>query len=209
MEYYEPPSIPMNEMPEPVNIPLPRSLTPSPPQEPGSPVIPCPWNTTPPQDKILLPPIAPPMASSSCLPWVSPIQITPLPKYLLTEDEPLVNKEGPPSWAGSQPSPLMGKRQESPQHVTMPFKCERSDPVMEQSISSKEHPTPPNSPKAMAVLIPSSFGFTGLYATPTQTITEVDKEMEEGERTSSEQLFNSIDIGIPCIPSDWLQPSSP
>jgi len=63
--------------------------------------------------------------------------------------------------------------------------------------------------KATAISTPSSFRFIGLYATPTQTITEVDKEMEEGERTSSEQSFDSMDFGIPCIPSNWLQPSSP
>jgi len=70
---------------------------------------------------------------------------------------------------------------------------------------------------------PSSFGLTGLYGTPVQTIFEVkDELMEEGETTNSNssmeegQITNtrqstpdSMDIGIPCIPSDWLQPSSP
>ena len=76
-------------------------------------------------------------------------------------------------------------------------------------MSPEEHPTPLDSPKVMAVSTPSSFGLVGLYGTPTQTITKVDKEMEEGKRTSSEQSFDSMDIGISHVPSDWLQPSLP
>jgi len=90
-------------------------------------------------------------------------------------------------------------------------------------MSPKEHPTSPDSPKAMAMSTPSSFGFTGLYGTPVQTIIEVkDELMEEGETYDSDssreegQIANtrqstpdSMDIGIPRVPSDWLQPSSP
>jgi len=77
-------------------------------------------------------------------------------------------------------------------------------------MSPEEHPTPPDPLRAMAVSIPSSFGFTRLYGTLTQTITEIDKEMEEGENTNTRQSTpDSMDIGIPCVPSDWLQPPSP
>jgi len=89
-------------------------------------------------------------------------------------------------------------------------------------MSPEEHPTPPDSPKAMAASMPSSFGFTGLYGTPIQTVSEVDEEMEEGKTSDSDssmeegQITNtgqstldSMDIGIPHVPSDWLQPSSP
>jgi len=105
----------------------------------------------------------------------------------------------------------------------MPLKCERSDPEMQRSMSPEENPTPPDSPKDTAVPIPSSFGFTGLYGTPVQTIIEVeDKLMEEGETSDSDSSMeegqiadtrqstpDSMDIGIPHVPSNWLQPSSP
>jgi len=163
---------------------------------------------------------SPPVASSSQLPQIPPIRTTPLPKHPLTEDEPLVNKEGPPSWSSAQPSPIMGKRQESPRHVAMLLKHEQSDPETKQSMSPKEHPTPPDSPQATAVSTPSSFGFTRLYGTPTQTTIEIDEEMEEGEISNSsmeegeiadtrQSTLDSIDIGIPHVPSNWLQPSSP
>ena len=38
--------------------------------------------------------------------------------------------------------------------------------------------------------------------------TEVE-EMEEDKRTSSEQSFDSMDIGVLCVPSNWMQPSLP
>ena len=105
----------------------------------------------------------------------------------------------------------------------MLLKHERSDPETERSMSPEEQPTPPNSPKSTAALTPSSFGLTGLYETPVQTIIEVkDKLMEEGEIPDSNSSMeegqyedtrqstpDSMDIGIPCVPSDWLQPSSP
>jgi len=87
-------------------------------------------------------------------------------------------------------------------------------------MSPKEHPTPPESPKATAISTPSSFGFTGLYGTPIQTVSEVDKEMEEGKTSDSsmeegeiadtrQSTLDSMEIGIPHVPSDWMQPSSP
>jgi len=126
----------------------------------------------------------------------------------------------------------------------MPLKREHSDPEGQQSMSPKEQPTPPDSPKeevaqplsrpiAMlkrsptpspsATLTPSSFGLGELYRTPVQTIVELEDElMEEGETTDSDSSMeegqiadtrqstpDSMDIGIPCVPSDWLQPSSP
>jgi len=70
---------------------------------------------------------------------------------------------------------------------------------------------------------PSSFGLDNLYRTPVQTIVELkDKVMEEGEVSDSNSPIeegqiidtrqstpDSIDIGIPRVPSDWLQPDSP
>jgi len=70
---------------------------------------------------------------------------------------------------------------------------------------------------------PSSFGLGELYRTPVQTIVELeDESMEEGETTDSDSSMeegqiadtrqstpNSMDIGIPRVPSDWLQPDSP
>jgi len=87
-------------------------------------------------------------------------------------------------------------------------------------MSPEEHPTPPDSPKAMAVSTPSSFGFTGLYGTPVQMIMEINDEMEEGKTSDSsmeegeiadtrQSTLDSMDIGIPRVPSDWMQPSSP
>ena len=72
----------------------------------------------------------------------------------------------------------------------------------------------------MAVSTPSSFGFTGLYGTPIQTVSEVDKEMEEGKISDSsmeegeiadtrQSTLDNMDIGIPHVPSNWMQPSSP
>jgi len=105
----------------------------------------------------------------------------------------------------------------------MPLKRERSDPEMEQSMSPEEQPTPPDSPKTSVVSTPSSFGLADLYRTPVQAIIEVEDElMEEGETSDSDSSMeegqiadtrqstpDSMDIGIPCVPSDWLQPSSP
>jgi len=77
-----------------------------------------------------------------------------------------------------------------------------------------------NSP---ALSTTSNFGLAGLYRTPVQTIIEVeDKFMEKGETTDLDSSMeegqiadtkqstpDSMDIGTPCVPSDWLQPSSP
>ena len=105
----------------------------------------------------------------------------------------------------------------------MPLKRERSDPETERSMSPEEQPTPPDSPKSTAQSTPSSFGLADLYRTPVQAIIKVEDElMEEGETTNSDSspeegqiadtgqsTPDSMDIGIPCVPSDWLQPSSP
>jgi len=70
---------------------------------------------------------------------------------------------------------------------------------------------------------PSSFGLADLYRTPVQTIVELeDKAMEEGETSDSDSAMeegqidntrqstlDSMDIGVPRVPSDWLQPGSP
>ena len=135
----------------------------------------------------------------------------------------MVNREGPPSWSREQPSPTTGKRQESPRHVVMLLKRERSDPETERSMSPEEQPTPPDSPNSKALSTPSSFGLANLYRTSVQTIIEVeDKLMEEGETSDSDSSMeegqiadtrqstpDSMDIGIPHVPSNWLQPSLP
>jgi len=70
---------------------------------------------------------------------------------------------------------------------------------------------------------PSNFGLDDLYRTPVQTIVELEDEvMEEGEVSDSnssieegqiadtkQSTSDSMDIGIPRVPSDWLQPDSP
>jgi len=80
-----------------------------------------------------------------------------------------------------------------------------------------------NSPVTLTLSTPSSFRLADLYRTPVQTIVEVeDKFMEEGETSNSDASMeegqiadtrqstpDSMGIGIPCVPSDWLQPSSP
>jgi len=105
----------------------------------------------------------------------------------------------------------------------MPLKRECSDPETGRSMSPEEQPTPPDSPKSTALSTPSSFGLVDLYRTPVQTIIEVEDELvEEGETTDSDSSMeegqiadtrqstpDSMDIGVPRVPSDWLQPSSP
>jgi len=192
---------------------------------------------------------SPPVASSSRLPQIPPIQTIPLYK----KHEEFVHEEGP-SWKGSQPSPSTGKRQESPRHIAMPLKHERSDLVAPRSMSPEEQPTPPDSPQHVptppyypegttssspsrpiamlkrspsvtpgtsAMSTPSSFGLGELYRTPVQTIIKLeDESMEEGETSNSsmeegqitdtrQSTLDSIDIGIPRVPSNWLQPMSP
>ena len=70
---------------------------------------------------------------------------------------------------------------------------------------------------------PLSFGLGELYQTPVQTIVELkDKNMEEGETADSDSSMeegqipdtgqstpDTMDIGIPRVPSDWLQLMSP
>jgi len=69
---------------------------------------------------------------------------------------------------------------------------------------------------------PSNFGLGDLYRTPVQTIVELEDDvMEEGEVSDSNSSMeegqiadtrqstpDSIDVGIPRVPSDWLQPDS-
>ena len=90
-------------------------------------------------------------------------------------------------------------------------------------MSPEEQPTPPSSPQSTALSTPSNFGLGDLYRTPVQAIIEVKDELvEEGETTNSDSSMeegqiadtgrstpDSMDIGIPRVPSDWLQPSSP
>jgi len=79
------------------------------------------------------------------------------------------------------------------------------------------------SPTPSTLSTSSSFGLGDLYRTPVQTIIELeDEQMEEGEITDSDSLMeegriadtkqstpDNVDVGIPRVPSDWLQPDSP
>jgi len=90
-------------------------------------------------------------------------------------------------------------------------------------MSPEEQPTPPDSPKSSAMTTPSNFGLDDLYRTPVQAIVELeDKVIKEGETTDSDSsmeegqiadtrqsTLDSMDIGIPRVPSNWLQPDSP
>ena len=90
-------------------------------------------------------------------------------------------------------------------------------------MSPEEQLTPPDSPKSSAMSTSSNFGLNDLYRTPVQTIVELEDEvMEEGEMSDSNSSMeegqiadtrqstpDSIDVGIPRVPSDWLQPDSP
>jgi len=93
---------------------------------------------------------------------------------------------------------------------------------MSRPMSPEEQPTPPDSPKSSAMTTPSNFGLDDLYQTPVQTIVELEDEViKEGETTDSDSSIeegqiadtrqstsDSMDIGIPRVPSDWLQPDS-
>jgi len=93
---------------------------------------------------------------------------------------------------------------------------------MSRPMSPEEQPTPPDSPKSLAMTTPSNFGLDDLYRTPVQTIVELEDEvieggkttdsdssMEEGQITDTRQSTpDSMNIGIPRVPSDWLQPAS-
>jgi len=145
-----------------------------------------------------------------------------LPKHPLTQELP-ANIPTPLEWRETQYVPFTGKRRTSPQHVAMPLKRQRSDLEMSRPISPEEQLTPPDSPKSLAMSTPSNFGLGDLYQTPVQTIVELeDKVMEEGEVSDSnssreegqiadtrQSTLDSMDVGIPCVPSDWLQPDSP
>ena len=89
--------------------------------------------------------------------------------------------------------------------------------IMMSPGKSNQHP-----PATSNLSTPSSFGLADLYRTPVQTIIEVEDEFMEGETTdpdlpmeegqiadTRQSTLDSMDIGIPCVPSDWLQPSSP
>jgi len=79
------------------------------------------------------------------------------------------------------------------------------------------------SPTPSTLTTPSNLGLGDLYRTPVQTIIELeDESMEEGEITDADSPMeegqiadtrqstpDSLNIGIPRVPSDWLQPDSP
>ena len=154
---------------------------------------------------------------------MTPSRTTPLlPKHPLTQELP-ANVPTPLEWKETQYVPFTGKRQTSPRHVAMPLKRQRSDLEMSRLMSPEEQPTPPDSPKSSAMTTPSNFGLDDLYQTPVQTIIELEDEIieegevsdpsssiEEGQITDARpSTQDSMDIGIPRVPSDWLQPDSP
>jgi len=167
-----------------------------------------------------------PVESLSSLPLIvsmTPSHTTPLlPKHPLTQELP-ASQPTPLEWKETQYVPFTGKRRTSPRHVTMPLKRQQSDLEMSRPMSPEEQPTPPDSPKSSAMSTLSNFGLGDLYRTPVQTIIELEDEvMEEGEVSNSNSSIeegqiigtrhstpDSMDIGIPRVPSDWLQPDSP
>jgi len=141
---------------------------------------------------------------------MTPSRTTPLlPTHPLSQELP-ANVPTPLEWRETSYVPFMGKRQTSPRHVAMPLKHQQSDPATLRPMSPEEQLTPPGSPKSSAMSTPSNFGLDELYRTPVPTIIEFDKEMEEGQITDTRHSTpDSVDIGIPHVPSDWLQPDSP
>src|SRR4029077_9109268 len=124
-----------------------------------------------------------PEASSSRLP---PTRITPLlPKHPLTEEEPEYNKPTPPEWDNWSYTPFTGKRKESPRHVAMPLKRERSEPNTGRPLSPIELPTPPGSPPPSQTNTPSDWGLGKLYPSPKEDDTEMAEQEEE---TPSEEF---------------------
>jgi len=106
---------------------------------------------------------------------------------------------------------------DSPERIpTPPYYPEGSSPSRPVAML-KRSPTP------SALSTPSSFGLGDLYRTPVQTIIELeDEQMEEGETVdpdssmeegqimdTGQSTLDSMDIGVPHAPSDWLQPDLP
>jgi len=92
MEQYESPSMVTND---PIDIPLPQSLTPSPPHRGATPVIPAPWNRSPTPEEIPLPLPLPVIKKHMCpssldlipLPW----DIPPFPKTSPQSSPPIAS----------------------------------------------------------------------------------------------------------------------
>jgi len=169
MEQYEPPPMVMDD---PVDIPLPQSLTPSPPQREATPVIPALWNRSPTPEDIPLPPIRKQTAPSSLdlipLPWDMP----PFPKITLQSSPPVASSSqllpkpqvSPPiapspefplivSMTPSQTKPLLPKHplmEELPSHQPTPPKWKETQYVpftgKRKEPSPKEEPLPPAAP---------------------------------------------------------------
>ena len=110
---------------------------------------------------------------------------------------------------------------DSPPHAPTPPYYPDTSPTSQPVAMLKRSPS--TTPKSSITSTPSSFGLGNLYQTPVQTIIKLeDESMEEGETTDSDSSMeegqiadtrqstpDSMDIGIPCVPSDWIQPSSP
>jgi len=116
-----------------------------------------------------------------------------------------------------------GQRSLSPTEQPTPPDSPRDEtPLLPSRPIAMLKRSPSHTPDSSTMSTPSSFGLANLYRTPVQTIIKVeDKLMEEGETTDSDSSMeegqitdtrqstpDSMDIGIPRVPSDWLQPSS-
>ena len=109
----------------------------------------------------------------------------------------------------------------SPKRTPTPPYYPETSP-MSRPVAMLKH-SPSVTPGTLVISTPSSFGLGKLYRTPVHTIIELgDESMEEGETSDSDSSMeegqiedtrqstpDSMDIGIPCVPSDWLQPMLP
>ena len=106
---------------------------------------------------------------------------------------------------------------DSPEQIpTPPYYPEESSPSRPVAMLKR-------SPIPSTLSTPSNFGLDDLYQTPVQIIVELEEEameegemfnpdspIEEGQITETKQsTSDSMNIGITCVPSDWLQPDSP
>ena len=110
---------------------------------------------------------------------------------------------------------------ESPTRVPTPPYYPETSPTSRPVAMLKRSPSV--TPESSITSTPSNFGLGELYRTPISTIIELDDEaMEEGEITNPDSSMeegqiadtrqstpDSMDIGIPRVPSNWLQPSLP
>jgi len=133
MEQYKPPPMIIDN---PVDIPLPQSLTPSPPAREATPIIPAPWNRSPTPEEIPIPPpqprvkkhLGPSSLNLIPLPWdIPPLQritprISPVASSSFLPEEPM-----PPPV--KLPSQLPPKLRTSPPVIPTSFLPEEPMPI--------------------------------------------------------------------------------